>query len=205
MAADNRTTFVQLAFSFSEPEIWCPVSGWEGFYEISSLGRVRSCERRVLIPATRRRGPIWKHLKSQIRHPTHGGKHSPYPRVYLWRGHVGFSKMVHHMVLEAFVGPKPDGAVANHIDGDKQNNRVSNLEWCSRSRNNLHAIETGLVHMRGEEHFAHKYSTEQVRMIRHMSRDGMSLVAIARHYGMPIGTVHSIVSRKTWKHVPEDE
>jgi hypothetical protein len=204
MAADNRTTFVQLAFAFSEPELWCPVVEWEGFYEVSSLGRVRSCERRVMRSASARRGPSLVTIQSKIRRPTHGGKQSPYPRVYLWREHIGVSKMVHHMVLEAFVGPKPPDAVANHIDGNKQNNRVSNLQWCSRSYNNVHAMDIGLVQMRGEAHFAHKYSTEQVRAIRHMAKDGMSLVAIAKHCEMPLGTVFNIVRRKTWKHLPEE-
>ena len=197
MAGHDDTTFAQLEFSFSEPEIWRPVAEWEGFYEISNLGRVRGCERRVLIPATRSRGPTWKRIKSQMRRPTHGGANRPYPRVYLWRDHVGFSKMVHHMVLEAFVGPKPIDAVANHIDGDKQNNHVGNLEWCSRSRNNLHAIETGLVH------FVCKYSPEQVRMVRRLLKDGMSLVAISRQSEMPIGSVHNIVRRRTWKHLKD--
>jgi hypothetical protein len=204
MATYKPTISVQLLLPLHDiaPEEWRCIAEWEGFYEVSDLGRVRSCDRQVLIPATRRRGPVWKTVKGQMRQLTHGGKNSPYKRVHLWDQERQICRSVHHLVLETFVGPRPVGAVANHIDGNKRNNWVRNLEWCSPSQNNLHAIDTGLVRLRGEDHFGHKYTNEDVQMMRKLAAQGMSCVAIARELNFPRRTVHNIVVRNAWKHVP---
>lgn len=204
MAAENRTTFVSPLCTCTAEERWRPVVGFEGIYEVSSHGRVRSCTRRVRVAATWRRGPTWKTIKSQMRRPTHGGTGSPYPRVHLWCQHREVCRMVHHLVLEAFAGARPRRAVANHLDGDKQHNCTGNLAWCSRSQNALHAIESGLVRGRGEESAMHKSSTEQVREIRRLARAGTSFRDIERALGVPYARVWKIVRRRTWRHVPED-
>ncbi len=101
-------------------ERWLPVPGYEGFYEVSDLGRVRST------PRPRTRGGI---LSARSR-PKY------YPHVSLWANGVRRSRNVHLLVLEAFVGPCPPGLECRHLDGDKGNPALSNLVWGTRGDNN---------------------------------------------------------------------
>jgi len=116
-------------------EIWKDIKGFEGWYQVSNLGNVR----RV---APVNGSPRCKNLKPWIN--TRG-----YSHVTL---NVCCKKTVfrlHRLVAEHFIGdPLPEQTDVNHIDGDKQNNAVSNLEWCTRSENMSHAIKTGLFNPR---------------------------------------------------------
>ena len=112
-------------------EIWKPIAGFEGRYEVSSLGRVRS-----LVDNKGR-----KRIKIRKTRLTKSG----YLYLNLWIKCKMHTKVVHKLVAEAFLD-KPDNAQCiNHINGVKTDNRVENLEWCTFSENSLHAIRTGLV------------------------------------------------------------
>ena len=107
-------------------EEWRDVVGYEGLYQVSNLGRVRSLlknEPRILKSIVQKNG---------------------YCAVSLRRDGKGTRFYVHRIVASAFY-PNPDGfPVVNHIDGNKRNNNASNLEWCSYSHNARHAEDTGL-------------------------------------------------------------
>ena len=112
-------------------EIWRPVKGYEGYYEVSDLARVRSLDRVVKIVARgteyerRTRGQIIMPIKTK----------NGYLRVGLKRNNKCFNASVHRLVAEAFV-PNPDNLPeVNHKDECKTNNLPSNLEWCDRSYN----------------------------------------------------------------------
>lgn len=109
----------------AEAETWAPVAGYEGWYEVSDLGRVR----RVGAPQCRR-------LHSQA-----GG----YVSVRL--GRPGTDKktlQVHVLVAKAFLGPRPAGRQVNHKDANKHNPRLDNLEYVTPARNREHAIGLGI-------------------------------------------------------------
>ena len=116
-------------------ETWKPVVGYEGFYEVSDLGRVRSLDREIV---TERGGtPFRYRMKGQIIVP-HERKHG-YLAVCLYGKESKNGRFrqesVHRMVAEAFL-PNPNRySEVNHIDEDKQNNVLSNLEWCDRKYN----------------------------------------------------------------------
>jgi hypothetical protein len=118
-------------------ERWSPLPEWEGLYEISDLGRVRTVPR---IVKSGRSG--WRQVPSRIRRL---GKHSfGYSLVVMTApGRQRVTKMLHSLVLEAFVGPRPPGAVACHNDGDPGNNRLDNLRWDTQSSNLLDAVAHG--------------------------------------------------------------
>lgn len=120
----------------SDTEQWRPVPGYEGFYEVSDFGQVRSLDRlihersghvrrksgRILSPWAAESGHLHLHLRvNGVR------RHAP----------------VHVLVLTAFTGPRPAGLESLHDDGDPTNNRLANLAWGTRSQNRLDAVRHG--------------------------------------------------------------
>lgn len=103
-------------------------------YEISNFGRVKSFKRY-------KNGKILNYYDD-----SHG-----YLFVKLYINGKSDNKRIHRLVLETFVGINPDKPFCNHIDGNKENNYIENLEWCTHSENMKHAIETGLINNKGEE------------------------------------------------------
>lgn len=118
-------------------EVWKPVIGFEGLYEVSSLGRVKS-----LIAA--KNGKKNTRISNKILKP--GQDSYGYCRVRL-TGHDGelHQWMVHRLVMIAFVGEVKDKPQVNHINGIKTDNRLENLEWVTQSENVLHAYEHDLM------------------------------------------------------------
>lgn len=117
-------------------ERWKDVKGYEGYYKISDAGRVKSLERTYKTKHSFRVVPEKMRTLTDV----HG-----YLYCTLWKdgNHKRFA--IHRMVAEAFI-PNPDGLPqVNHLDGDKHNNNVFNLEWCNQSRNNKHAFAMGLM------------------------------------------------------------
>ena len=112
---------------------------------------------------------------------------------------------VHRLVADAFLDTQGDRPEVNHINGIKTDNRVANLEWCSRSENHIHAYRTGLHTARyahRESILGHSVMDEAtVRRIRAMKTDGKSGCRIAKELGMKPGTVYAVLSGYSWKHV----
>lgn len=121
-------------------ERWLPLFEWEGFYEISNLGRVRSITRTVPSINTGQRRFQGKILR-QGTNPRHG-----YRFVNLCRDRTQQSVRVARLVLETFVGPCPLGMEALHWDDDKSNNHLSNLRWGTRSQNMEDRVRNGRHH-----------------------------------------------------------
>lgn len=113
-------------------ERWRAVPGYEGSYEVSDLGRVRSVDR-ITTHGHRRRGVVLKPI------PHERG----YPMVNLWRGNVQRMQLVHRLVLLAFVGPAPSGHETLHGDGDTTNAALSNLSWGTHSENEFDQVDHG--------------------------------------------------------------
>lgn len=112
-------------------EIWAPVVGYEGLYEVSTHGRVRRLEREYVDAIGRRR-------LLPLRLFTPPLSKDGYPRVSLRKAGQESTQFVHRLVAKAFI-PNPENKPdINHIDGDKQNPRADNLEWCTVSENSLH-------------------------------------------------------------------
>ena len=117
---------------------WLPVKGYEELYEVSDTGEVRSVDR--VLSVTNQKERLFK---GRILLQTMN-KQVQYKQVSLWKENKGTSYYVHRLVAEAFI-PNPEGKPeVNHIDGNRQNNNISNLEWVTSGENSLHASKTGL-------------------------------------------------------------
>ena len=111
-------------------EIWKPVKGFEGYYEVSNLGRVRSIDR-VVVDNVRNCERL---LKGKVLLQRDNG--NGYMGIMLCKDHKLYNKYVHRLVAEAFIPNKDNLPQVNHKDEDKSNNRADNLEWCTSFYNN---------------------------------------------------------------------
>lgn len=171
-------------------EDWRPVVGFEGKFEVSNSGRVKA------LPWSRahwcgRSIPQPERIITQSRHS--GG----YLIVAL-RG--GTKHYVHKLVMAAFVGEAGTRDV-NHIDGDKTNNRLANLEYCDRLHNVRHAIRTGLQNNAGEGNGMHKYTAGQIVAAHRMVSSGATQRSAAAATGVSEGMVQQVATGKRWKHL----
>lgn len=125
-------------------EVWKPVKGFEGLYEVSNTGKVKSLPRTVNAyngwPRTFPEKILTLHSsKLTKRHP------KPMYHVELWKDNKRVVRMIHRLVAETFI-PNPDGKPqVNHKDGNRMNNSVENLEWATCAENSEHAYRTGLA------------------------------------------------------------
>lgn len=121
-----------------EKEIWLPIKGFEGFYEISNFGRVRSIDRVVYFKNGKgSRHYIGKILKQKY--------HNGYAYVNLNKNKKLLVLPIHRLVAEHFIENPNNLPVVNHLDGIKTNNFYWNLEWTTSLKNNLHAREHNLT------------------------------------------------------------
>jgi len=107
---------------------------------------------------------------------------------------------IHFLVLEAFVGIRPEGKECNHKDGNKENNCVTNLEWVTSSENKRHAIATGLkIQKRGEEHHHSKLTRDEVLLIRKLCKEKILVQQIANRFNVSQSVISGIKAGKAWK------
>lgn len=159
-------------------EIWKPVVGHEGHYEVSDQGRVRSVYRAVRI------GNHTRRYQSKLLAPGTMNRFG-HQSVAIGKGN---SRCVHDLVLEAFVGPRPPGQEGRHADLDGSNNRLDNLSWGSRGENNKDVTRAG----------RRKLTYEQADALRADRAAGMSLPSLAEKYGVNTGQAHHICAGKQY-------
>lgn len=168
--------------------------GYEGYYEVSDEGCVRSLAR-VIDRVSGRRGllPVRARVLRQAL-TIHG-----YPFVILCRDGKR-QRRVHQLVACAFLGSKPTNKhIVNHIDGNKLNNCVSNLEWVTYSENTRHSVDV-LGNGRGERG-ANKVSESEVRYIRQLHSEGVPNAEITRRVNLGREQVRNICKQRSWTHL----
>lgn len=150
-------------------------------YQVSDTGLVRNKTRGKFLSLNMDRGGM-------------------YQRVTLWRDNRCYGFFVHRLVAESFI-PNPQGKPqVNHIDGNKLNNAVENLEWVTQAENNRHAVNVlNRPSATGERHGMTTLTTVQVREIREKYKSGRYLQReLASEYRVNRVTITNIVNHKTW-------
>ncbi len=174
-------------------EVWKWIFGFEGLYQISNFGRVKSFYVRkgkqgILI------------LKP---HLTRNG----YLNIKLNKNGEGKDFLIHRLVAQAFIPNPENKSTVNHKDGNKFNNCVENLEWQTQSENNHHAVNTGLSKS-GEDCKFSKLTNEQVRYIRenYIPRDSeFGGAALARKFNVSKANISNLLKGKTYKNIDKNE
>lgn len=168
-------------------EIWQPVVGFEIAYEVSILGRVRTIARR---------DTLGRNILARIRKLSVNVL-SGYVYVNLQLDGLIQLKAVHIAVLEAFVGNRPNGMQACHLNGIQSDNRLENLRWGSPQSNYTDRARHGRV-ARGEHHYAAKLNEVDVERIRDMVTAGCRQKMLALQFGISRSAVCLIANGKNW-------
>lgn len=172
-------------------ERWLPITGYEGYYSISSMGRIRSEDRTIQHQRTGTRFISGKILKT-------GLNPKGYKMIVLSMKGTRETKMIHNMVAEAFISPRPDGAVVCHGPGGQLDNRVENLYYATQEQNNgpdKHRDGTALI---GERNHMTRLTGKDVAAIRLSNAKGVELAAL---YGVSEQCISDIRNYRSWTYL----
>src|SRR3546814_586448 len=179
---------------FMDSEEWRPVLGYEGYYEVSSLGRVRSLPR--IRSAKRRKGTQFT-MRMAGRVLVLCLNKSGYLAGNMCIEGQRKNFEVHRLVCKAFHGPAPDGQQAAHKDGVRTNCYASNLRWATPASNTADKYGHGTI-LRGARHPRAKLTPDGVRHIR---SSGRSSRVMAEEFGVSLSVIKAVRSGQSWKSV----
>jgi hypothetical protein len=169
-------------------ETWKNIIGFDGEYQVSNLGRIKSLKKNKL-----------EKLLSQCNH-TNGYKY-----VSLSKNGVAKHYYVHRLVAESFLLNSDNKLEVNHIDGDKTNNHVENLQWVTRQENVKHEFDNGygyVPNLKGENHGSSKLKESQVINIYiAYHKDNIRISDLSKKYNISESAIDSIVKNRNWKHI----
>jgi hypothetical protein len=172
-------------------EEWRDVVGYEGLYQVSTLGRVKSLEKRLRIKSGNYRIKL-ETIKRQ--HVANNG----YLTVGLSDSGKNRNVLVHRLIAEAFIENSGNLETVNHINGIKTDNNVHNLEWCSHRDNLLHALENGLRKPRKKK----LDDIQALTTITHLSAKNRTMADISRHFNVSEALIARIKNGETFKNIP---
>ena len=181
-------------------ENWKCVAGFEGLYDVSDQGNVFSLPKIVNVGKS---GGVTKRGGFNLRQ--NKMKSGGHLRVYLADG-SGKKKplLVHRLVAAAFL-PNPEFLpVVHHKDGNPENNRVDNIEWCTVGQNTCHSIATGLRRIgdgKGEKNSFSKLTDDQVRSMRKRFAECGNSAQVAREFSVSLRHSWNICHRRLWRHL----
>ena len=165
-------------------EIWKDVEGYEGIYQISNKGRIKS----------------FHYGRAHLMRG--GGGKSGYRTVVLNKDGRSRTKLLHVLIAKTFIPNPEKKPFVNHKDGDKLNNCVENLEWVTAKENTRHAIENGLIKRNyGTDHQMSKFSDEDIKFIFSVFKKGdrnFGINALAKKFGVNKSTIERIIKGKTY-------
>jgi hypothetical protein len=170
-------------------EIWKPVKDYEGYYEISNLGRVKSLSRIILKNGLHPFKSKEKIIKTRLNN---------YHYVTLCKNKTYINFYIHRLVAISFLPNIQNKKCVNHINGIKTDNRVENLEWVTYKENTKHAINIGLINQNGENSKNSKLNKEKVLEILNSN---LLHKELSEKYNISKSYVSTIKRKITWKHI----
>lgn len=177
-------------------EIWKPVAGYEAFYEVSSLGRVRSLDR--VTKQHYKSGLVTKHFYAGCNLKP-GLASNGYLTVSLSCNGGRKSVSVQYLVLTAFVGPRPEGFVIRHLNGKRQDNNLNNLAWGTHTQNRADADAHG-TSVRGEGYRTAKLTEMGARVARRLHYR-VPQSQLAKLFKVSPAAIQAVHDGRTWTHV----
>jgi len=191
-----------------ENEIWKDINGYEGLYQISSLGRVKSFAKVKTGKRPSRGYYCGREIYMSICDNGRG-----YMFVSIRCGSKKKNKYIHRLLAQHFIPNPQNKPQVNHINGIKSDNRIENLEWVTERENAIHAFKNGYLHQlpkmqklaseatRGEQNTRSILKDIDIPIIFKMNKAGHIQSSIAKHFGVCRATIGYVLNRKTWNHV----
>lgn len=179
-----------------EQEIWKPIPGFEGVYEASSFGRIKTLKRVYTSGRNNSHVRVQEEKILKFRTDKDG-----YFRVKLMKDGSAYYRRVARIVCMTFHSNPDNLPIVNHKDGNKQNDHIDNLEWTTFSGNTQHAFDNGLIDVcRGEKHQWSKLTESQVEEIINLYKEhpNLSFKEVGNLYGVSGGAISKIVRGERW-------
>lgn len=178
-------------------EIWKDIQGYEGHYQVSNLGAIKSFPKRFYHVISKK----YVFKKEKIIRDKATNHYGYYNVILRKEGEPKFY-LIHRLVAQHFIPNPENKPQVNHKNGIKIDNRVENLEWVTQQENITHAISTGLKNTKGEMHCRHKLTEGDVlairgkyKFVKHGCRK------LAEEYNVSTSSIHGIIQRTTWRHI----
>ncbi len=183
-------------------EIWIPVKDFEGLYEVSNLGRLKSLDFYESFYRKDLGKTIFRLKKEKIKYlkPSKAG----YILVKLYKDKIETSIRMHRVVALSFIPNPENKPQVNHINGIKHDNRLVNLEWNTQSENMLHAYEKGLNTPTSQKGFKNsncKLDLESILKIRKHKKKYGSAIDFCLELGISKSTYHDIRAGRKWSEI----
>jgi NUMOD4 motif/HNH endonuclease len=174
----------------SMSEEWLPVANYEGYYEVSNLGRVRSLDREVSV-----RGGGLRLAKGKVLKPT---MVKGYIKYTLQKEHKPKIMFGHRVVATAFIANPDNKPFINHIDCTKDNNKYTNLEWVTALENIRHSAAKGHYSGLLNHNFARVWNLAKIQQAKKLRHAGASTTKIAEELGVNVWTVKKLHKKEIY-------
>jgi len=175
-------------------EIWKDVIEFNGCYQVSSLGRIKSKDRIVI-----KKHNSGKMMRQFYKGRMLSGTPQKYGHISVHLGFEGrkYGRSLHRLILETFSGKAPHGCECCHNNGISSDNRIENLRWDTHTENNKDRKKHGMYAV-GEKHAMAKLTEEQALEIKYC---GMSPIKASRKFNIGLSTIHRIRNGESWRFI----
>lgn len=181
-----------------DAETWKDIVGYESVYQISNFGRVKRLGTTLMY-----KGKYPRNWKEKI--ISQNKTNSGYKKCRLSKEGKTKTHNIHRLVAKSFISNPLDLPCVNHIDGNKENNASSNLEWCTHKENSQHALDTGLMAKYGEKTANAKLKNADVTKIKELYLNGkFNQYQLADMFGVTQPTIGNAIRGDTYKNVHVD-